>query len=84
MNQPSKALIGAIEAHRSSLDRWLTFWTWLVVIGVAFELVTVIRDYVEDKGVWHLSRSRAVIPVPERPSRLWVVVPFGFHRPSDW
>jgi hypothetical protein len=39
-----KALIEALERARGSLDWQLTAWTWLVVIGVALELVFAAGD----------------------------------------
>ena len=34
-----------LEKSWSSLDWWLNFWTILVVVGVAVELVVLITEY---------------------------------------
>lgn len=74
MDEPAlRSLIECLEISRAVLDHWLLFWTWLVVIGVAFELVLVIWEYVDGKRIWHLSRTRGAMPIPERPSRVKLI-----------
>jgi len=62
------SLIHNLETSRSSLDWWLGFWTCLVVIGVAFELIAVIGEYLADRKLWTTARTRAVLSNPEKPS----------------
>jgi hypothetical protein len=55
-----------LEKSWASLDWWLNFWTVLVVVGVALELVVLITEYTND---WRDFR-REVIHSPEKPSLL--------------
>jgi len=64
-----KILIDSLEAHRSSLDAWLSFWTWLVVIGIVFDVLFVIHAYQGDLHEWR----RGIVSPPSRPSRRWYV-----------
>jgi hypothetical protein len=61
-----------LEKSWSSLDSWLNFWTILVVVGVAVELLVIITEYAHD---WQDFR-RGTIHSPGRPSIL--VFGFGF------
>ncbi|MGD0908064.1 MAG: hypothetical protein ABSA96_10815 [Candidatus Acidiferrales bacterium] len=61
-----RTLLDSLEASRSALSGWLECWTFLVVAGVALEVVFVVWEYVEDL---HDFGSGIVHP-PERPSRL--------------
>jgi len=63
-----KTLIESLEAHRVGLDKWLSFWTWLVVIGVVVEVIFIIRTYINERGDWR----RGTVHPPDRPSRLWL------------
>jgi hypothetical protein len=47
-----KALIEGLEKSRASLDYWLMFWTWLVVIGVLLEVIFVILDHFDALEDW--------------------------------
>jgi hypothetical protein len=58
-----KILLDNLEMSHSSLHGWLDFWTFLVVIGVALEVVFTIWDYRE---LLHDFR-RGVIHSPEKP-----------------
>jgi hypothetical protein len=55
-----------------SLDWWLNFWTILVVVGVAVELLVLITEYTHD---WR-EFSRGIIHSPGKPSL--VVFGLGF------
>jgi hypothetical protein len=68
-----KAILDGLDANRIALDRWLEFWTWLVIIGVAFELVFVVWHHFDEICEWQKSRSRAVIFAPAKPSALKLV-----------
>jgi hypothetical protein len=63
-----KTLIESLEAHRTALDWWLSFWTWLVVIGVVLEVVFVIRTYLKEREDW----ARGNVHAPDRPSKRWL------------
>jgi hypothetical protein len=68
-----KSILDALDANRIALDRWLEFWTWLVIVGVAFELVFIIWDHIEEIREWYSARSRAMVPAPGRPSRVKLI-----------
>lgn len=68
-----KSILDGYEANRLSLDSWLTFWTWLVIIGVTFELAFIVWDHWEEKNVWQNARTHASVPMPERPSRVKLI-----------
>jgi hypothetical protein len=59
-------LLDSLEKSWSSLDWWLNFWTVLVVVGVAVELVVLIIEYTRD---WH-DFKRGAIHAPDKPSLL--------------
>jgi hypothetical protein len=61
-----------LEKSWSGLDWWLNVWTFVVVIGVAVELIVLIVEYVHD---WR-DFKRATIRSPEKPS--WLVYGLGF------
>jgi hypothetical protein len=65
-----KSILDGFEATRTSLDHWLEFWTWLVVVGVAFELIFIVWDHLEEVGEWSKALTHQAIPFPSRPSRL--------------
>ncbi len=69
MDEPSlRSLIRFLEQYLSSLESWLYFWTWLVVIGCACELLFVIHAYRDDRKVWYRARTCGLISLPEKPS----------------
>lgn len=55
-----------LEKSWGALDWWLNFWTILVVLGVAVELVVLITEYAHD---WR-DFKRGTIHSPEKPSIL--------------
>lgn len=59
----AKAL-DSLEKSWSSLDWWLNFWTFIVVVGVAVELIVVMTEYTHE---WH-DFKRGIIQAPEKPS----------------
>jgi hypothetical protein len=59
----AKAL-DSLEQSWSSLDWWLNFWTIVVVIGVAVELIVLITEYTHE---WR-DFKRGIIHAPEKPS----------------
>lgn len=61
--------LGELEASWASLDWWLNFWTVLVVVGVALELLVLVTEYLHG---WR-DFERGTIHSPERPS----IVIFG-------
>lgn len=61
-----------LEKSWSGLDWWLNFWTAVVVIGVAVELIVLIAEYTHD---WRDFR-RGIIHSPEKPSM--VIFGLGF------
>src|SRR5690348_6059792 len=61
-----KALLASLEASRSTLHWWLEFWIFLVVAGVALEVVFVVWEYVKELHDF----NRGIVHPPERPSRL--------------
>jgi len=74
MDEPDlKTLIAHLDSLRAPLDHWLSFWTWVVIGGVAFELITVIREYVDDRRIWWRAATRGVIFPPERPLKCWAL-----------
>lgn len=65
----SSALASALdnfEKSWSALDWWLNFWTVLVVVGVAVELLVLIIEYVHERRDF----KRRVIHSPDKPSVL--------------
>jgi hypothetical protein len=64
-----KALLDSYEATRLSLDCWLEFWTWLVIVGVACELVFIIWNHIEEHREWGKAIRRAMVFAPSKPGR---------------
>jgi len=60
-----KTLLDSLEISRSSLDHWLNFWTFLVVVGVVLEVAFVVWEYLEALGEF----KRGEMHPPERPKR---------------
>src|SRR3954469_24594550 len=48
----------------SSQHWWLGFWTTLVVVGVAFEIIFVVWEYIEDRR----DCRRSLLSPPVRPN----------------
>ncbi|MGA2004296.1 MAG: hypothetical protein ABSG70_12995 [Terriglobales bacterium] len=61
-----RRLLDCLEASRLSLHWWLSFFTWLVVIGVVSETVFVIWEYCDDMHAF----QRGIILPPWKPSRV--------------
>jgi hypothetical protein len=61
-----------LEKSWSSIDSSLSFWTILVVVGVAVELLVIITEYAHD---WR-DFKRGTIHSPDKPSIL--IFGFGF------
>jgi hypothetical protein len=59
-----------LELSRSSLHGWLHFWTFLVVVGVALEVVFVIWEYAEELHDFR----RGIVHPPEKPNMLLFVL----------
>ncbi len=55
-----------LEKSWSLLDCWLNFWTILVVVGVATELIVIITEYAHDRRDF----KRGTIRSPDKPSIL--------------
>jgi hypothetical protein len=71
------ARLNNLESSWSSYDSWLKFWIALVVVGVAIELVVVVKEYRDDRHEW----SRGIIRPPDRPSGwllFWNLLGAGF------
>src|ERR1700690_4114034 len=64
--------LASLEDCSSSLHWWLGFWTFLVVAGVALELVFVIWEYRDDLGDF----KRGFVHPPHKPSVLLFVLGF--------
>ena len=43
-----RRLLNNLEACRASLHGWLHFWTFLVVVGVALEVISLIWEYLKE------------------------------------
>jgi hypothetical protein len=61
-----RTLIANLEASRSSNHWWLEFCTALVAIGVLFEVIFVIWEYVDELHDFR----RGIVHPPERPNML--------------
>lgn len=75
-----ESILDTLDGFRSSLDWWSHLWTWLVIAGVAFELLFIWLDHRSDWKAWHRSRTRGVLSMPEKPSRwilLWELLSVG-------
>jgi hypothetical protein len=64
-----KILLSSLDVSRSSLDSWLWWATFLVVIGVGLEWIFVIWEYREELHDFR----RGVIHAPEKPN-IWLFV----------
>jgi hypothetical protein len=56
--------LSGLEASANGLDSWLKVWTAVVVIGVALELVIIIREFIDARTDWR----RGSIKSPEKPA----------------
>jgi len=65
-----KRLLDNLDISRSSLHGWLHFWTFLVVVGVALEVVFVVWEYAEDMHDFR----RGIVHPPAKPSALLLVL----------
>lgn len=61
--------ISHLDASSASLDIWLKFFTALVAVGVAFEIVVIFVEYLEAHRAWR----RSSIRTPEKPSVRFLV-----------
>jgi hypothetical protein len=68
-----KALLTGFDAHRLRLEGWLEFWTWLVVIGVACEIVFIVWSHKDEHREWFTARTHGAVPFPSKPSRLRLI-----------
>jgi len=63
------AKLKTLEASWASLDSWLKFWIFLVVVGVVVELVVILVEYSHES---HEFRRGILLP-PTRPSMVLLV-----------
>jgi hypothetical protein len=59
-----RRLLDSLDACRASLHGRLHFWTWLVVIGVALEFISLVWEYVRELKDF----KRGEIHAPEKPA----------------
>src|SRR3989442_613713 len=64
-----ESAIRALEIRSESLESWLKLWITLVVVGVAIELVIVLKEYFDDLE----ECRRGTIRSPAKPSR-WKLI----------
>ena len=64
--------LASLDECNSSLHWWLGFWTVLVVVGVALELVFVVWEYVDELHDFR----RGIVHPPDRPNRLLFALGF--------
>src|SRR5947208_2492603 len=67
-----RTLLDSLDACRASLHRSLHFWTFLVVVGVGLEVVSLVWEYLREL----LDFRRAEIHAPEKPSILLFAIGF--------
>ena len=65
-----KTLLDNLDISRSSLHAWLHFWTFLVVVGVALEVIFVVWEYREQLHDW----QHGIVHPPEKPNILLFVL----------
>jgi hypothetical protein len=68
-----KSLIDCLNKQIDALHGRDHFWTTLLIIGCAFEVVTVCREYLEDRTDWRKARSRRFLFFAEKPPIKWLV-----------
>ena len=59
-----RSALASLEDSSSLLHSWLEFWTFLVVLGVALEVVFVVWEYLDELHDFR----RETIHTPERPN----------------
>jgi hypothetical protein len=59
----------SLETSWSSLDRWMAFWTFLVVVGVVAEIFVVVREWRHEVHEFR----RGIIHSPDKP-RVFMLV----------
>lgn len=67
-----RRLLNNLETSRASLHGWLHFWTLLVVVGVALEVISLVWEYVKELNDF----KRGEIHAPEKPSLVLFTVGF--------
>jgi hypothetical protein len=65
-----RTLLENLERSQSSLHGWLEFWTTLVIVGVALEIIFVVWEYREDLHDFR----RGIVHPPEKPITLRFVL----------
>jgi hypothetical protein len=65
-----RSSLASLEDCSSSLHWWLGFWTFLVALGVALEVVFVVWEYLEELHDF----NRGIVHPPERPLKLLFVL----------
>src|SRR5256885_1523817 len=61
-----RTMLTNLETCRASLHGWLHFWTFLVVVGVGLEVISLIWEYLKELNDF----KRRDIHAPEKPSLL--------------
>lgn len=61
--------ISILEGTSDSLEFWLKVWTGLVVVGVALEVIIILKEHFDERRAWR----RSTIRTPEKPSLLFLV-----------
>jgi hypothetical protein len=56
--------VRSLESCSASLNESLSWYIWIVVIGVVFEIVPILVEYVEDRKKW----KQGIIRSPEKPT----------------
>src|ERR1700693_3174614 len=64
--------LSSLDDCNSSLHWWLGFWTFWVVVGVALELVFVVREYIDELHDFR----RGIVHPPDKPNRLLFALGF--------
>jgi hypothetical protein len=76
-NSALKTLLDNLDSCRSSLDGWLDFWTFLVVIGVALEVIFVVCEYRKELHEFRQGTNNFRLGIaypPEKPSLMLFVL----------
>jgi hypothetical protein len=75
MDEPAlRSLISSLDQHLATLGGWLYFWTVMVIVGCAGELIFVVYAYLDDRRVWFHARSTGSVAPPEKPSILVLIL----------
>lgn len=67
-----RKLLNTLDASKASLHGWLHFWTFLVIAGVALEVVSLVWEYLKELNDF----KHGEIHAPEKPSLLLFAVGF--------